>query len=105
MSFKTNLRRLLSFHHETAREAALLLGISEHTVSAWLTGKRMPGRDGLLRLADTYDVDTRLLMGDPIEFARSLADPERIARAEANIAKASGPSAPVVRLVRKKRKT
>src|SRR5436190_490058 len=105
MSFKTNLRRLLSFHHETAREAALVLDVSEHTVSAWLTGKRMPGRDGLLKLADIYDIDTRLLMGDPVEFAASLADPERIAKAEANIGKASGPSAPVVRLVRKKKKT
>jgi hypothetical protein len=38
-----------------------------------------------MRIAGIYDIDPRLLSGDQLEFARELADPERIKNAESNI--------------------
>jgi hypothetical protein len=35
--FAVNLRRLIYFHHWSAREAANVIGVSEHAMSAWLT--------------------------------------------------------------------
>ena len=84
-NFRLNLRRLLFFHHSSAREAAQALGVSEHAVSAWLTGKRRPNLDALVKIAETYDIDSRVLMGDPLEFARHLGERERILTAERNL--------------------
>ena len=84
-NFRSNLRRLLFFHHASAREAARALGVSEHAVSAWLTGKRRPNLDALVKIAETYDIDSRVLMGDPLEFARHLGERERILTAERNL--------------------
>ena len=80
-----NLRRLIYFHHWSAREAAKVIGVSEHAMSAWLTEKRKPGLDSVMRIAGLYDVDPRLLSGDQLAFAKELADPDRIQHAEANI--------------------
>jgi transcriptional regulator with XRE-family HTH domain len=74
----------------SARDAAHALGVSEHTVSAWLTGKRRPRLDVMVNLAQVYDVDTRTLMGDPMAFARQLGDEERIQNAERNLAQLAG---------------
>jgi transcriptional regulator with XRE-family HTH domain len=84
-SFAVNLRRLIYFHHSSAREAARVLGVSEHAMSAWMTEKLKPGLGSIMRIAGLYDVDPRLLSGDPLAFARELADPARIENAEANI--------------------
>jgi transcriptional regulator with XRE-family HTH domain len=89
--FAVNLRRLISFHHWSAREASRTLGVSEHAMSAWLTEKRKPGLDSIMRIAGIYDLDPRLLSGDQLEFARELADPERIKNAESNIRSAGRP--------------
>ena len=85
-----NLRRLLSFHHASGREAAGVIGASEHAVSAWLTGKREPNMQMMMRLADLYDFDPRDIAGDPLDFAQELADPARIEAAEKNIRAAAG---------------
>jgi transcriptional regulator with XRE-family HTH domain len=84
-NFAVNLRRLIYFHHSSAREAARILGVSEHAMSAWLTEKRKPGLDSIMRIAGVYDIDPRLLSGDQLAFARDLADPVRIEHSEANI--------------------
>jgi transcriptional regulator with XRE-family HTH domain len=83
--FAVNLRRLIYFHHWSAREAAKVIGVSEHAMSAWLTEKRKPGIDSVMRIAGLYDIDPRRLSGDQLEFAKQLADPDRIQHAEANI--------------------
>jgi len=54
-------------------------------MSAWLTEKRKPGIDSVMRIAGFYDIDPRLLSGDQLAFAKELADPDRIQHAEANI--------------------
>ena len=42
-------------------------------MSAWLTEKRKPGIDSVMRIAGLYDIDPRLLSGDQLEFAKELA--------------------------------
>jgi transcriptional regulator with XRE-family HTH domain len=64
--------------------------VTEHAVSAWLTGKRQPRLDALINLAQIYDVDARVLMGDPLEFAQKLGDRDRILTAERNLAGLEG---------------
>jgi len=51
-----------------------------------IVGRNGSGKSTLLKcLAGIYDIDPRLLSGDQLEFARELADPERIRNAESNI--------------------
>jgi transcriptional regulator with XRE-family HTH domain len=85
-SFPDNIRRLLLFHHHSAKEAAEFIGVSPHAVSAWITGKRRPSSHFLIQVARLYDFDTRALVyGDDVAFARELARPERIAWAAGEI--------------------
>jgi len=77
--------RFIDTCHASAREAAKVIGVSEHAMSAWLTEKRKPGIDSVMRIASLYDIDPRLLSGDQLAFARDLADPDRIQHAETNI--------------------
>ena len=99
--FAVNLRRLIYFHHWSAREAAKVIGVSEHAMSAWLTEKRKPGIDSVMRIAGIYDIAPRLLSGDQLEFAKELADPERIEHAEANVGHAARGGGVVTPLRRK----
>lgn len=81
-AFAVNLRRLVYFHHSSAREAAGVLGVAEHTLSAWLTGKRRPGAAGLTAIDRLYGISPRDLELDPVEFAQLLADRERMTEVE-----------------------
>ena len=103
--FAVNLRRLIYFHHWSAREAAKILGVSEHAMSAWLTEKRKPGVDSIMRIAGIYDIDPRLLSDEQLGFARELADPERIKNAEANVRHAAHGIGAVTPLRRKRTRT
>jgi transcriptional regulator with XRE-family HTH domain len=77
-NFATNLRRLLLFEHRSGKEAAQALGVTEATVSRWLTGKRYPSAEALIAIDKLYGVSPRDLDADPVEFAQRLADRERI---------------------------
>jgi transcriptional regulator with XRE-family HTH domain len=83
-----NLRRLVFFHHETARDAARVIGVAEQTLSAWITGKREPATKQLFRIAELYEVDPSKLNGDPLIFAEILGNPTRIKLAEENLRRA-----------------
>jgi hypothetical protein len=50
------------------------------------TGKRRPGLEALLKVAETYEIDPRDLAGDPVAFAGKLGDAERITSVEAKLA-------------------
>lgn len=76
--FATNLRRLLLFEHRSGKEAADALGVTEATVSRWLTGKRYPSAEALIAIDKRYGISPRDLDSDPIEFAQRLADPDRM---------------------------
>ncbi len=99
--FAVNLRRLIYFHHWSAREAAKVIGVSEHAMSAWLTEKRKPGIDSVMRIAGLYDIDPRRLSGDQLAFAQELADPDRIQHAETNIVNVAHGAGAVTPLRRK----
>jgi transcriptional regulator with XRE-family HTH domain len=77
-NFATNLRRLLLFEHRSGKEAAEALGVTEATVSRWLTGKRYPSAEALIAIDKLYGVSPRDLDADPVDFAQRLADPERM---------------------------
>lgn len=81
-NFSTNLRRLLLFEHRSGKDAAAALGMTEASVSRWLTGKRYPSAQALIAIERLYGVSPRALDDDPVEFAQLLADPARIAYAE-----------------------
>jgi transcriptional regulator with XRE-family HTH domain len=81
--FATNLRRLLLFEHHSGKEAAVALGVTDASVSRWLTGKRYPGAQALIAIERLYGVSPRELDEDPVDFAQRLADPARIKYAEA----------------------
>ena len=81
-SLPLNLRRLVYFHHPTAKEFAETIGTTERAVSAWLTGKRSPSYQTALRIAEVYGIDAAALEGDPVKFAGKLAHPPRIAHTE-----------------------
>ena len=59
--------------------------MAEHTLSAWLTGKRRPGAAGLMAIDRTYHISPRDLDLPPADFAQLLADRERLAEAEENL--------------------
>lgn len=77
-NFATNLRRLLLFEHRSGKEAAEALGVTEATVSRWLTGKRYPSGEALIAIDKRYGISPRDLDADEIEFAARLADPDRM---------------------------
>ena len=77
-NFQTNLRRLVHFEHRSGREAAGLLGVTERTVSQWLTGKRYPSGQALVAIDKLYGISPRDLDLDPVDFAQRLADPARM---------------------------
>ncbi len=72
-----NLRRLIFWHHKSAKEFAETLGTTERTVSAWLNGKREPSYSMAMKMARIYGVDPSLFDGDPVKFGTQLADPKR----------------------------
>jgi hypothetical protein len=77
--FSTNIRRLIYFHHRSAREAAKLIGVSEHAASVRIICKRLPNTKTLMRIADVYCVEPGTLMEDPYWFASSeLGNMERL---------------------------
>lgn len=81
--FPENIRRLVFFHHASAKEGADYVGVAPHTLSAWITGKRLPGGRQQVTLARKYPFDPRALIdGDSVVFARELARPERIREVE-----------------------
>jgi hypothetical protein len=73
-----NLSRLFRWHGLGNRDVAHLLGCQEHTVGAWIAGKREPGADYLLTIANLFCVDPRELHSDPREFGPLVADPDRM---------------------------
>jgi transcriptional regulator with XRE-family HTH domain len=84
-NFQINLRRLLFLHHDSARDASAVIGVTEQAVSGWLRGKRKQTLDTLMRVAVIYEIDPRDLDADPRDFLAVLADTSRYDIAEGNI--------------------
>lgn len=91
--FTENFTRLLGLHRLSQHFTAQLLGVSEATMSAWMTGKSQPSLAKAIDIAELFQVSTDRLMG--AEFVslleRELADRERFARVEARIKRGATP--------------
>src|SRR4051812_14641420 len=77
-NFATNMRRLFFFEHRSGKEAAEALGVTEATISRWITGKRYPSAQALIAIDKLYGISPRDLDAPLEEFAQRLADPERL---------------------------
>ncbi len=75
---QVNLLRLFRWHALGNRDAARLLGATDHTVGGWLSGKSAPGTEYLLSVANLFGVDPRDLHADPRDFGARVADPDRL---------------------------
>jgi transcriptional regulator with XRE-family HTH domain len=75
---RANLLRLFRWHALDNRATARLLGSTPHTVGDWLSGKREPGAEYLLLIAELFAVNPRDLYSDPRDFAERIAERERI---------------------------
>lgn len=45
------------------KDAAVMLGVSQPTLSSWESGRKSPTIDGLLKMSDLYKVSTDFLLG------------------------------------------
>ena len=88
--FTDNFVRLLGLHALTQHFTAELLGVSEATVSGWMTGKTTPSLSKAIAIADLFQISTDRLMGATFSdlVATDLADPDRFERVEERIRRA-----------------
>ena len=88
--FRDNFPRLLGLHGLTQNFAAQLLGVSEATVSGWMSGKATPSLTKAIGISELFGISTDRLMGakfvDLLE--NELADPARFKRVEDRIHRA-----------------
>lgn len=61
--FKNKLKALRTDRDLTISDIAKLLGVSERTVQYYEKGERQPTLEGLMKLADLYEVSTDYLLG------------------------------------------
>jgi transcriptional regulator with XRE-family HTH domain len=86
--FATNLRRLLVWHGLSNADLAKLLGATDASVSGWVTGKREPSSRYLKAMGDMFEINISKAFSDPVKFGIEIANPNRYAFAEENIARA-----------------
>ena len=80
--FTDNFVRLLGLHRLSQHFTAQLLGVSEATMSAWMTGKSQPSLAKAIGIAELFQVSTDRLMGAEFEDSpRSRAGGSRSVRA------------------------
>lgn len=88
--FRDNFPRLLGLHGLTQNFAAELLGVSEATVSGWMSGKATPSLSKAIAISDLFGISTDRLIGAKFVdlLANELADPDRFNRVEERIRRA-----------------
>jgi transcriptional regulator with XRE-family HTH domain len=75
---QVNLQRLFRWHGLNNANVAQLLGSTPHTVGDWLGGKREPGAEYLILVAELFAINPRDLHGDPREFGGVISEPGRL---------------------------
>ena len=83
-NFTDNLVRLLGLHALSQHLAAQLLGVSNTTMSSWITGKSTPSLIKAVAVADLFGISAERLISAPFAdlLANELADPDRFTRVE-----------------------
>ena len=92
-NFTDNLVRLLGMHALSQHLAAQLVGVSNTTMSAWMTGKSTPSLSKAVAVAELFEVSAERLISAPFAdlLSRELADPERFARVEERLRSSQRP--------------
>jgi len=88
--FNDNFVRLLGLHALTQHFAAQLLGVSEATISSWMTGKSRPSLSKAIAIADLFQISTDKLMGAAFHelLSTELSNQERFEKVEERIRRA-----------------
>lgn len=68
MNFKTKLKILLVLHDFTQKEFADKIGISEQSLSHYLTGRNFPPGNVVQKMAENFKIDASYLLDDKYEF-------------------------------------
>lgn len=84
-SFVINLKKLMTDHDKTQNDIAQIAGVSQGTVSDWLTGKKYPRMDKIQKIVDYFGLTVTALVNDGKGTSYYL-DPEtaRLAQEAAN---------------------
>ena len=85
LAFARNLKELMDSYSCNQEDIAKICGVSQQTVSDWLTGKKYPRMDKVQAILDRFNVPMTALVNDGKEPSYYL-DPEtaRLAQAAAN---------------------
>lgn len=88
--FRDNFPRLLGLHGLTQNFAAELLGVSEATVSGWMSGKATPSLSKAIGISELFGITTDRLMGAKFVdlLGNELADADRYTKVEDRIRRA-----------------
>jgi transcriptional regulator with XRE-family HTH domain len=87
--FSENVTRLIGMHGLTAKEAALVLGVSPQTISSWLRGHSGPSTSIALAVSQFFEVPAdRLFTGSFADLLDVLGNKERYERVDAKIRRA-----------------
>jgi transcriptional regulator with XRE-family HTH domain len=63
-SFVNNLKKLMIEHNKTQTDIAQIAGVSQGTVSDWLTGKKYPRMDKIQKIVDYFGLPVTALVND-----------------------------------------
>lgn len=63
-SFINNLKQLMSEHNKTQSDIAKIAGVSQGTVSDWLSGKKYPRMDKIQKIVDHFQLPITALVND-----------------------------------------
>ena len=63
-SFVNNLKKLMEENDKTQNDIAQIAGVSQGTVSDWLTGKKYPRMDKIQKITDFFGLPITALVND-----------------------------------------
>lgn len=64
LAFAKNLRELMDGSNNTQEDIAKICGVSQQTVSDWLTGKKYPRMDKVQSILDHFNIPMTALVND-----------------------------------------
>ena len=64
LAFAKNLRELMDSSNNTQEDIAKICGVSQQTVSDWLTGKKYPRMDKVQSILDHFNIPMTALVND-----------------------------------------
>lgn len=64
LAFAKNLRELMDSSNSTQEDIAKICGVSQQTVSDWLTGKKYPRMDKVQSILDHFNIPMTALVND-----------------------------------------